>query len=657
MISPKKFRKTKPNKPTPEFNFNIQTVKSPDLKIVILVTVIIAIALSVYFIFHANAVNGFLSFPLDDPWIHLTFAKNIADYGSFSYFKNEVATAGSTSPLFTILLAIGFFISHNEMILGYFFGVLFFLLAAVSFYRLSEKEFGNSSLLVFLCIGFFLLDKWLTFIAASGMETTMFIFFLILGMFFYKSRNPVPTGLILGLILWTRPDGVAFIGALIIDYAYKLYLNKTNKQVELFTKRELMKVFAAFAVVAVLYFSLNLYLSGSLLPNTYNAKLAYYSPEFRSRVDFLSLEVWDYFTTGSYSILMAGTLISILFITIDVFSKKYNRFFVYLIFILAFIFIYWYKLPYAHRFGRYMMPIIPFFIFLSIYGFSQAAVFLYGKFKFRLIKQVTLLVLFTSLIISTSECISNADLFASECRYIHNRQVVTAEWLKEHTNETDVICTHDIGAIGFYSERKIIDAAGLITPALVKKLNTPEYAGFLKNYMKENDVKYLAFLREWFRVVNQRPLFSTINESPVEVMEVFEFYPDSTHILMDKTRSLITYAEQMISQNKPQIALNALSHAVLEEPDVSLTYYLMAYCYASLGNNAEIESNLLKAINIYPEYTDALYQLGNFYIETGDKISALKYLTLAFITDPGNENIIALKQRAESMANNKINPK
>lgn len=78
--------------------------------------------------------------------------------------------------------------------------------------------------------------------------------------------------------------------------------------------------------------------------------------------------------------------------------------------------------------------------------------------------------LFTSLIISTSECISNADLFASECRYIHNRQVVTAEWLKEHTNETDVICTHDIGAIGFYSERKIIDAAGLITPALVKKI-------------------------------------------------------------------------------------------------------------------------------------------------------------------------------------------
>lgn len=32
----------------------------------------------------AYQTNGEFGFPLDDPWIHLQFAKNLHDYGSFS---------------------------------------------------------------------------------------------------------------------------------------------------------------------------------------------------------------------------------------------------------------------------------------------------------------------------------------------------------------------------------------------------------------------------------------------------------------------------------------------------------------------------------------------------------------------------------------------
>ena len=48
----------------------------------------------------SNAGPGF---PLDDPWIHLQFARNLREFGAFSYFRNEMVTAGSTSPLYTIL--------------------------------------------------------------------------------------------------------------------------------------------------------------------------------------------------------------------------------------------------------------------------------------------------------------------------------------------------------------------------------------------------------------------------------------------------------------------------------------------------------------------------------------------------------------------------
>ena len=57
---------------------------------------------------NAYRVNGAAGFPLDDPWIHLQFAKNLHEYGSYSYYRNQTVTSGSTSPLYTLLLAAGF---------------------------------------------------------------------------------------------------------------------------------------------------------------------------------------------------------------------------------------------------------------------------------------------------------------------------------------------------------------------------------------------------------------------------------------------------------------------------------------------------------------------------------------------------------------------
>ncbi len=114
--------------------------------IVILLPVLLAF---IYLRFAVNT-NKFMSFPLDDPWIHLTFGKNLVEYFSFSYFKNEMVTAGSTSPLYTILVAVGFLIVDNEMILSYALGVGFFALASLAFYRLSMFEFDKENLFALL---------------------------------------------------------------------------------------------------------------------------------------------------------------------------------------------------------------------------------------------------------------------------------------------------------------------------------------------------------------------------------------------------------------------------------------------------------------------------------------------------------------------------
>ena len=49
---------------------------------------------------------GLSSFPLDDAWIHLHFARNLAEGHGFGY-NPDVPVAGSTAPLWTLVLAGG----------------------------------------------------------------------------------------------------------------------------------------------------------------------------------------------------------------------------------------------------------------------------------------------------------------------------------------------------------------------------------------------------------------------------------------------------------------------------------------------------------------------------------------------------------------------
>jgi tetratricopeptide (TPR) repeat protein len=631
-------RRELPKKVIINFESSFQPDRSKKI-IIYSVIAILCIFLSYMYISYANSVNQVESFPLDDPWIHLTFAKNLAEYQSFSYFKDEMATAGSTSPVYTFLLSIGFLISSNEMLLSYILGIGFFILAAVSFYKLSSFEFPRENLIVLGCTAIFIFDKWMNFISVSGMETTLYIFLLIACIYFYKERKVVPFAITIALTFWTRPDAVAFIGAIAVDYAYTLYLSKKDKSIKLFSKDELIKFSIIAGIIFGLYFLMNLILSGSLLPNTYNAKLTYYSPEFRSRMDFLEFEVWDYFTNGAYAFIMGGFIIAFLKLITDIGKRKYNPNLVYVIFIVALIFIYWLKLPYAHRFGRYLMPVIPFFILVSVSGFRNLALIFSKYLNNRKPGEILLYLIIAGIIIfSVSDYNSNKVLYAEQSKYIYDRQIEAALWIKNNTAPDDIIATHDVGAIGFYSERKIIDVAGLVTPELIRKINDPDYNVYMSDYMEKENVKYLVFLREWYRVVNQDPLFSTFGKLPPEVMDIYEFKPGETHIVSSEVRSILMYAEELLSQKNAQQALLYLNRAAALEPESSYTFYLMSYAYSLLNDLENFEGSLLKAVEIYPQYTDALLNLGNFYSMQGNSEEAGKYLNRVLEIDPENES-------------------
>ncbi len=629
----------------------------PDKKISIAVYVLIAlfaVLLPVLILISTMGRNGYWGFPLDDPWIHLTFAKNLAKYFSFSYFKNEMVTAGSTSPVYTALLSIGFFISNNEFILSYILGILFLIMSGILIYKLSSHDFRKENVFAIFVTAIFVADKWMNFISVSGMETTMYIFILIACAYFYRKKNSVMFAVFAGLVIWTRPDGVAFYAALIVDYLWLLLASKSDKSLVVFTNKDYKKIAIIFSAFLLLYFIMNVMLSGSLLPNTYNAKLTYYSPEFKSRTEFLKNEVWDYFTTGAYGAVMAGFLLSVLMMIKDVFSKKYNSTILYTGFIAALVFEYWYKLPYAHRFGRYMMPVIPFFVLASAIGYREAFCLIGRYMKSKKVYLALSVIAFGAIIILTAFNYKTASsTYAEECKYINDRQVTAALWLKDNTKPDDVIATHDVGAIGFYSERKIVDIAGLITPELITKINTRDYGDYLVKFLKEKNVSYLAVLREWYRISNENSLMSTSGKLPPETMEIFRFNPDKTIILSGEMKGMLMYIDEQIFRGEQQNLAQAkqlIVRAEKMEPNAAVIPYISALVSAKMSDLKTEESELLNALKIFPEYRDAMKQLIYLYSQTSRPDEAKSYLAKYKSLFPGDEDGLKLERILSDIA-------
>src|SRR5512134_2361187 len=62
-----------------------------------------------------------LGFPLDDAWIHQTYARNLALRGEWAFLPGE-PSAGSTAPLWSALLAVGHLLHLGPYVWTYLLG-------------------------------------------------------------------------------------------------------------------------------------------------------------------------------------------------------------------------------------------------------------------------------------------------------------------------------------------------------------------------------------------------------------------------------------------------------------------------------------------------------------------------------------------------------
>jgi predicted Zn-dependent protease len=212
--------------------------------------------------------------------------------------------------------------------------------------------------------------------------------------------------------------------------------------------------------------------------------------------------------------------------------------------------------------------------------------------------------------------------YADACRYISERQVKTAHWLHDNLPEAAVVATHDIGAIGFYSGRRVIDIVGLVSPEMIPNLHNLDS---LKAFLARKRVTHLAVLRNWFEIVNVNPLFQT-DEAHPEIMEVFPFDPSRMHIVPDNVVRIEHLGLSYLAHGESGAAISLLTTAIRLDPLSSRLHMNLGVALLSAGKTAEAEASLGRCLEIQPTLWNARVALAQVEAARGQTDQAIARL-------------------------------
>ena len=462
-------------------------------KDVLIIAVMVLISLAVYLTF--SAVTYRIGFPLDDAWIHQTYARNLALRGEWSFLPGELS-AGSTAPLWTILLSIGFFLHLSPYIWTYFLGGLLLFGISIlveSILRLTVPRYKPN----YPWAGCFFAVEWhLVWAAFSGMETILHIFLIlfVMGILLARSRSYLVAGIIIGISIWVRPDGLTLLGPLF----FAVFLTESSLSARL---NALLRLALGFGVFFFPYLLFNLAISGTPMPNTFYAKQAEYigwqSSPFGERLVFFALQ----FFQGVSIVLIPGFIQKI----ITAVRERAWGLLLAVAWMFGYIFLYLLRLP-VYQHGRYFMPALSVFLLLGFSGFLENMALLRIP-RMQAIRTVFLGTLFIILFISF---VFGGYTYSQDVAYIESQMVDTARWVAENVPQAGKIAAHDIGALGYFGQHSIVDLAGLISPEIIPIMNDENR---LSDYMDDHNVQYLVAFSGWRPTLTLRGkrLFSASN--------------------------------------------------------------------------------------------------------------------------------------------------
>jgi hypothetical protein len=479
-----------------------------------------------YLAAEAWLLSGDLGFPLDDSWIHLQFARNLAEGRGLAYNPGELVT-GDTAPLWAALLSLLFHLPGNVIVWTKLLGMVFHLAGVAATWRLArELDLGRG--LASLAAVLTLSTSWLVWSSLSGMEVPLFVFLSLTGMILHlreraaPERPPVSVG-VLAVAALARPEGLMLLVLALVDRC--LVFRRDGDGSLAWRRPPLRSVLAGAALAAcalvgpILFYR---WVGGTFLPTTFAAKggeLRRFLPDLQ----YIYTVFGILFRPQPYMALLAGAGVLAL---IERLGTPRDRGLLPALWLLAPPVAYSIlspggRSPLVGNFGRYYFPFFPILVVLGILGLERAAAALGPRLRAgRLRLPVRALLIVLILWPTFSTLVQGAGRYTQNVANVQDSDVAMARWLAPRLHPDAVLAVNDIGALKFLLPNRVIDLAGIANPEIRQEVNRAlrekrPWEPVMAEEIAKRRPDYLVIFPGWFPTLSQDPRFRPLHGIPI----------------------------------------------------------------------------------------------------------------------------------------------
>jgi hypothetical protein len=397
---------------------------------------------------------------IDDTFIHLQYARHLAA-GLGLVFNRGERVYGCTSPLWVTLLADGMLFGLDGLRVAKIAGAIATLVSVGLFLQLMRRTLHDPWVRAIATVAW-AGHAWMIRWSVSGMETALAVALTLAGFVaFTEGRmwgsRPVRTGALWSLAALTRPEA----GLLLLLWGAFLLIDTD-------TRDGLRRLLAGTVPPVVIYGGWLLFAHfyfGTLWPQTLAAKTVGGGSLVARSEDVTRLAELVLSTDGTLTVLLALALLAggrALWPS----RPSAQRF-------LPWCWLAGVPLLYLARgvtvLSRYLLPLLPVLAWLAWralerWWIGENASPARLRAARLAMAAVGVAVLTQNAVIYHSRVVPQVESFtpALEQSLLH-----WGTWFHDHTVSEAVIAAPDIGAIGYASDRRVVDLAGLVTPEMV----------------------------------------------------------------------------------------------------------------------------------------------------------------------------------------------
>ena len=160
------------------------------------------------------------------------------------------------------------------------------------------------------------------------------------------------------------------------------------------------------------------------------------------------------------------------------------------------------RLPVSYQHGRYLLPIVPVIILYGIVGTALIVDGLKAR-RGQLWARLLRLALPAILICVWGLYVPiGAGAYAADVDVIDGEMVAVAKWIDTHLPPEALIAAHDIGALGYFAPRSLLDLAGLISPEVIPFIRDEAR---LNVWLRAKGARYLVTFPGWYPQLTAQP--------------------------------------------------------------------------------------------------------------------------------------------------------